>query len=128
MTTTYCVYENDMIAYEDGERYLHQQEGEGAFLEEFPTREQAIDFVDGYEIDDPEIIDAPRGLDTVAYKQLEVIEVTLDDANCQDDAEYVYSRDGLTDSFYDAMRRHMKSYWDFLDYKRDYYMSLRDML
>lgn len=128
MTTTYCVFRGTMLAKMYDERYMHEYDGSTDFLEEFPTKEEAVAYADAYELEGPEVFRTKYGLDSVSYEQVEVCKCILGDDNCQEDVETVYCRSSLTDEYEEAMRKHELSYWAYLDHDSNNYMSLEDML
>lgn len=120
MEATYCVYENRMLAHQEGDKYMHDMDGVGSPLEEFDSLEEAIAYADSYGLDEPTIYKAKRGLDSVGYTELIV------DRFDGEEVEAVYVRSSLTDELQRKMEAHERAYWDFLDYEESYYPSLAE--
>lgn len=120
---SYWLYEYEMLAHQQGEGYIYEQQGDGGELGEFDTLCAALAALSGWKAPkDPSITRAKRGLDSVSYWSAIVYEDEFDeDGECVG-MHSLEGRDNLPVSWRQAMEEHKRDYWKFLDYESgDYY-------
>lgn len=123
----YFVYEGSVTAYQLGSHYVTESDMQERFLDEFKTLEEAVDFANSYDLGEPSVLKSKRGLDSVGYGEVRVYENgVVNGETVYGDAVYV--RSALTDAWREAMRKAELSYWDFLDYESDHYLTVSDYM
>lgn len=124
---TFSVEVCTVLACQYDQSYRHASTSDEVCVAEFDDWDEAYEFFMSYALDQPEVTTTRNGLDSVTYGEARIY------SNFWEDGEVVDSlcqdvRCSLTAALRDAMNTHEREYHEFLDYKRDHYHSLRDII
>lgn len=126
----YTIYEYEQLMHQYGENYAFTQQGDGGFVGEYETIEEAREAFDAYQFsEDAYITRTKRGLDSITYFTIALYGDKLDeDGEFVEELEFIDGRENLPEEWYDAAMAHRDAYWKFLDYKASSYPALTDLI
>lgn len=125
----YYIYEYERLAYQLNQSYFEETRCDGNFIGDFDTLESALAALKEFDAweDEPHVITTRRGLDSVSYRAVELTVDVIEDGEVVE-VEYIDGRDNVPPTWRRAMMIHEHEYHAFLDFQRDHYRSLNDIL